>query len=99
VEHVLSGLFRPGELEEWQFRWERDDETGRLMLLVDGVACGESFAGYVGDDSADRSLDDGWWLETFTDGLEDFISESRFAWGQQRLLTDRPWRSVQDDRA
>lgn len=31
-------------------------------------------------------------LDTFTDGLEDFIAESRFAGGQQRLLTDRPWR-------
>ena len=29
----------------------------------------------------------------FTDGLEDFISESRFAWGQRRELQDRPWRS------
>ena len=29
----------------------------------------------------------------FTDGLEDFISESRFAWGQRRELQDRPWRT------
>jgi hypothetical protein len=96
VERVLSGLFRPGELEDWQFRWERDAETGRVMLRVDGVACGEPFAGYVGEVSADCPLDAERWLETFTDGLEDFISESRFAWGQQRLLIDRPWRSAQE---
>jgi hypothetical protein len=99
VEHVLSCLFRPGELEEWQFRWEREADSGRVMLLVDGVACGESFAGYVGEVNDDFPLDDGWWMETFADGLEDFVSESRFAWGQQRLLIDRPWRSVQDDRS
>ncbi|MGH3308245.1 MAG: hypothetical protein ACRDOX_11205 [Nocardioides sp.] len=60
------------------------------MLLVDLVACGESYIGYLAETGASYPCEDG--LDTFTDGLEDFISESRFAWGQQRLLTGRPWR-------
>jgi hypothetical protein len=90
VEHVLAQLFRPGELERWGFRWERDAERGRSSLLVDLVACGEPYIGFVAESGAGHPLEDG--LDTFTDGLEDFISESRFAWGQQRLLADRPWR-------
>jgi hypothetical protein len=91
VEHVFAHLLRPGELEQWEFRWERDAGSGRSMLLVDLVACGETYIGYLTEDGAGYPLEDG--LDTFTDGLEDFISESRFAWGQQRLLTDRPWRA------
>jgi hypothetical protein len=48
--------------------------------------------GYLYEQSADYPIKEA--LDIFTDGLEAFIAESRFAWGQQRLLVDRPWRNV-----
>jgi hypothetical protein len=45
---------------------------------------------FIAEADAGYPLDEG--LDVFTDGLEDFSSESRFAWGQQRELNDRPWR-------
>lgn len=81
VEHILQHLLQPRELEEWSIEWDQE----RAMLRVDVLACGEHHIGFgrPGD-----------W-DVFTDGFEDFISESQFGWGQQRLLVDRPWRSVE----
>ena len=53
-------------------------------------ARGERYTGFVWHGGAHESMQG---LDTFADGLEDFIAESRFAWGQQRLLRDRPWRT------
>ena len=88
VAEVLDHLLSPGELEWWECRWEPDD--GRWLLVVEVVACGEHHRGFVAERGAGYPVEQG--LDTFTDGLEDFISESRFAWGEQRLMKDRPWR-------
>gem|GEM_PF-5285987 len=53
------------------------------------MAAGEPYMGYLYQEGAEYPVEEA--FDTFTDGLEDFISESGFAWGQQRLLTDRPW--------
>jgi hypothetical protein len=82
-------LLRPDELESWSFRWELDDDSDNRSLVVDVMAAGEPYMGYLYQETAEYPLEDA--LDVFTDGLEDFISESRFAWGQQRLLTKRPW--------
>jgi hypothetical protein len=87
VQQVLTYLLRPGELHSWEVHWTRVD--GEWDLVVDLVACGEAYLGFIAQAGAGYPLVEG--LDTFTDGLEDFISESRFAWGQQREMKDRPW--------
>ena len=88
VQHVLDTLLQPGELDDWVLSWEPDRGTWRLVARV--TVCGEECYGYVTEVDAAYPLSAG--LDTFTDGFEDFIAESRFAWGQQRELRDRPWR-------
>lgn len=90
VSHAVEHLFRPDELDLWSISWQRHAGTS-WELVVDLQARGEHHFGYVTESGAEYDLADG--LDTFTDGLEDFISESRFAWGQRRELADRPWRS------
>ena len=89
VEDVLRRLLRDDELDAWQLRWELND-AGRWQLVADVTACGERYVGFIAELDADYPLEAG--LDAFTDGLEDFISESRFAWSEQRELRDRPWR-------
>jgi len=90
VEHAIRHLLRPDEVDDWNFRWAQDDaDPGVRFLVVDLVAAGEHYMGYLYQEDADYPVEQA--LDIFTDGLEAFISESRFAWGQQRLLTDRPW--------
>jgi len=67
-----------------------DDDSENRSLVVDVVAAGEPYMGYLYEENAEYAIEEA--LDIFTDGLEDFISESRFAWGQQRLMADRPWR-------
>lgn len=92
VAYAVTSLLTPEELESWSVRWVDDDGggSGGRCLCVDLVAGGEPYRGYLHDENADYPVADA--LDGFVDGLEDFISESRFAWGQQRLLADRPWR-------
>lgn len=87
VRDVLAYLLRPEELDRWEVRWILTD--GVWDLVVDVVASGEPYLGFFAQAGADTHLEEG--LDIFTDGLEDFISESRFAWGQQREMKDRPW--------
>jgi hypothetical protein len=89
VESVLRHLLLPGELEHWELGWKL--VGGSWALVADVVACGEPYFGFIGDRDAPAPIEDG--LDVFTDGFEDFISESRFAWGQRRELQPRPWRS------
>ena len=89
VEHVLRRLLTPSEIEKWELRWEWLE--GRWQLVVDLLACGEPYRGFITERDAGYPIEQG--LDTFTDGLEDFISESRFAWGQRRELSERPWAS------
>ena len=89
VGAVVRQLLLPGELDRWDVQWQRDDRS-RWMLLAVIDARGERYVGYIKDASTDYPVENG--LDTFTDGFEDFISESRFAWGQRRELRDRPWR-------
>jgi hypothetical protein len=88
VEEALAFLLRPEELDGWKIRWIRDE--GAWDLVVDVVACGERYLGFIAQADAGYPLEEG--LDTFTNGLEDFISESRFAWGRRREMNDRPWR-------
>ncbi|MEO9323487.1 hypothetical protein ABFT23_08365 [Nocardioides sp. C4-1] len=89
VQLVVERLFRPGELDGWCFVWRRDGRSGPHQLMASVAAAGETFDGYIWE-GAGYAPEDG--LDVFVDGLEDFISGSRFAWGQQRLLNERPWR-------
>jgi hypothetical protein len=89
VEDVVRRLLTPDELEKWELRWELNE--GRWQLVVDNVACAERYLGFITERDADYPMGQG--LDTFTDGLEDFISESRFARGQRRELRERPWRT------
>ncbi len=66
------------------------NDEGRWQLVVDVAACGEPWFGFIIERDADYPIEEG--LDIFTDGFEDFISESRFAWGQRRELAERPWR-------
>jgi hypothetical protein len=89
VETALRELLLPEELDGWELRWELN-ERGRWQLVVDLMAGGERFLGFITEHGACYPIEDG--LDTFTDGFEDFISESRFAWGQRGELHNRPWR-------
>jgi hypothetical protein len=89
VATAVRELLLPEELDGWELGWELN-ERGRWQLVVDLVAGGERFLGFITEDGAGYPIAAG--LDTFTDGLEDFISESRFAWGQRREFHDRPWR-------
>lgn len=89
VAYAVRHLLRPDELDSWSFRWTQDDDADSRSLVVDVMAAGEPYMGYIYQEHAEYPVEEA--LDIFTDGLEDFISESRFAWGQQRLLTDRPW--------
>lgn len=89
VENVLRQQLMPGELDDWELRWL--NEGGQWQLVVDVVACGEPYLGFVTGHEPCRLIEEG--LDIFTDGFEDFIAESRFAWGQQRELKERPWRA------
>ncbi|MDZ5621176.1 hypothetical protein SFC88_10080 [Nocardioides sp. HM23] len=90
VDHAIRHLLRPDEVDGWSFRWTRDDDDpDTRSLVVDVVAVGEPYMGYLYQENAMCPVAEA--LDVFTDGLEDFISESRFAWGQRRELTDRPW--------
>ena len=89
VGHTLHHLLRPDELDEWKLRWVLDEQD-QWQLIGDVHARGEQYRGYITQFGAEYEVADG--LDAFTDGLEDFISESRFAWGQRRELVDRPWR-------
>lgn len=91
VQGVLDALLEPGELDDWSIGWERDRD-GAWRLVVDVRACGETYRGFVHEWGASYPVAAG--LDVFTDGFEDFISESRFGWGQQRELEDRPWRTT-----
>ncbi len=93
VTHAITHLLRPDELESWSFRWKLDDDSDKRSLVVDVVAVGEPYMGFLYEDGFDYPIDEA--LDIFTDGLEDFIAVSRFAWGQQRLLVDRPWRTTE----
>jgi len=89
VRHAVSGLLRPEELdgpEPLRLWWSSDVEAGDV-LRVSTSAEGEGFECWLWHPSI--SEEEG--LDSFCDQLEDFISESRFAWGEQRLLVDRPW--------
>ena len=90
VEEVLRQLLREDELDGWQLRWEPNDRS-RWQLVAEVMARGEQYVGFIAELEAGYPLEDG--LDTFTNGLEDFISESRFAWGERRELRDRPWRA------
>ncbi len=94
VGFVLDALLLPGELDSWSIRWERDPVDGRpaWRLVVDVTAAGESHRGFVLEQGAAYPVSAG--LDVFTDGLEDFISESRFGWGERRELAARPWRTT-----
>ena len=89
VEQAVAALLRPDEVDRWELRWEWDPDDGLWQLVTELWACGEWFKGFVMPEGFDLPIAHG--LDNFTDGLEDFISESRFAWGQQRELRDRPW--------
>jgi hypothetical protein len=88
VRGVLDALLEPGELDDWSIGWEQDRD-GAWRLVVDVRAGGESHRGFVHEWGARYPVEAG--LDVFTDGFEDFISESRFGWGQQRGLRPRPW--------
>lgn len=91
VRFVLGALLLPGELDGWSIGWERDhlDEPPTWRLVVDVTVAGESHRGFVHQQGAGYPVEEG--LDTFTDGFEDFISESRFGWGERRELAARPW--------
>lgn len=89
VESVLDALLLPGELDRWTVAWH-EEPAETWALVVDVQARGESHRGLLCEWGAGYPIEDG--LDVFTDGFEDFISESRFAWGQQRELRPRPWR-------
>lgn len=88
VQGVLDGLLGPGELDDWSIGWEQGRD-GAWQLVVDVRACGESHRGFVLQWGAGFPVEAG--LDVFADGFEDFISECRFGWGQQRELRPRPW--------
>ena len=94
VRFVLDALLEPGELDRWSIGWELDhvDEPPVWRLVVDLTVAGESHRGFVLQQGAGYPVAAG--LDTFTDGFEDFISESRFGWGERRELTARPWRTA-----
>lgn len=87
VEHVMAALLDPGELEGWRFVWVPDGDGRHLAVEV--RAGGDFHFGFVWQEAPDEDPVDG--MDTFVNGFEDFISESTFAWGEQRLLRDRPW--------
>lgn len=97
IELILATVLRPDELEAvvvgWAADWrsgpptevaEQDDE---VELWARVTARGETMSCQLWQ----PTLQDDVTLDAFADQLEDFISESRFAWGEQRLVP-RPWR-------
>lgn len=85
VDPVVASLFSPAEVDEVSVRWGALPAGGDVWVRV--VAEGELFehlALYGGSDPADpvARLDA---AAQLADRLEDFVSETRFGWGEQRI--------------
>lgn len=97
VELIVASVLRPDEIDRVEVGWATsegswpealgDATDGQTMLVARVVARGETYHCPLWQ-SDWPSLREG--LDAFADQLEDFIAESRFAWGQQRLVP-RPW--------
>lgn len=91
VEPVVGSLFTPGELEGLSVHWGKDGDPGEIWVRV--TACGELCEAVAyGPDPDDEAESWSSWAADpqavaghLASQLEDWIAESEFAWGQQRI--------------
>jgi hypothetical protein len=88
---LVDSVLRPGELESFQLEWvgsstTRENEAGQTILCITIVA--------VRDQMFSRNIWGTDWfrpweyeLDDLANSLEDWVSETPFAWGQERIAT------------
>lgn len=84
VEPVVAALLKPGELEDLKVTWGHRSDQDDLSVML--TARGETFRDalwspdWVGCDTAAGVA------RRLADHLEDWLCETVFAWGEQRLV-------------
>ena len=82
VEPVVASLLTDDELEHLAVHRGVDGEPDDVWVVL--TAAGEVFNGWLSQPGAEDDWTPQRCAEHLADGLEDWIAESRFGWGQQR---------------
>lgn len=90
VHALVASVVRHHELDELRLEWETPRAEGWEAAVVDGAALRLTVTA-IGSESWSREIWGSDWscaweeeLAQVADQLEDWVCETRFAWGQQR---------------